>query len=114
LRYGGMSGYRNSIEYRIRQQIDAALKDQYIRSASHIVEIIKRAMDLTDEQPPPVLEALMDFCGEMRRQDSHYHNKEREGVRTAFHAYFKEALKEAQEREDKLFHALTGIPEDGQ
>jgi hypothetical protein len=86
-------------------QIDAALKENHIRSASHIVEIIKRSMDLIDEQPPPVLESLIDFCCELQRKDSF--PKERVGVRAAFVEYCKEALKESRKREHRLYYGIT-------
>jgi hypothetical protein len=101
-----MAHYRSSAEYRIKQQVDAALKEQYIRSAAHIIEIVKRAMDLIDEQSPPVLESLIDYCDDLRRMDAH--PKERLAVRAAFAEYCKEALKEAREREDRLYRGITG------
>jgi Mg-chelatase subunit ChlI len=101
-----MADYRSSVEYGIKQRIDAAMKEEYIRSAAHIIEIVKRAMDLIDEQSPPVLESLIDYCDDLRRMDAH--PKERLAVRAAFDAYCKEVLKEAREREDRLYRGITG------
>jgi hypothetical protein len=72
--------------------------------------VTQPAPDLIDEQPRPVLESLSDYCCDLGRTDAH--PKERLAIRAAYVEYCKEALKEAHEREDQLYHALTGIPED--
>jgi len=101
--------YRSPSDDRIRKQIDAALKDTYIRSASHIVEIIKRALDLIDEQSPPVIEALIDYG-----KDEQHAGKwpGRRDIRACLIAYCENTLKESRERERRLYHGLTGRPDD--
>ena len=90
--------------------ISHALGERSTRVASHIVETINRVLDLIDEQPTAVIEALIDYAKQKQSQE---HRRPRHDLEEALIAYGQATLKEAREREHRLLQAITGMSEPG-
>jgi len=90
--------------------ISHALGERSTRVASHIVETINRVLDLIDEQPTAVLEALIDYT---KKKQSQEHRNPRHDLDGAFVAYGQATLKEAQARERQSLQSITGMSEPG-
>lgn len=74
-------------------------------------ERLRLALDLLDEQPPTVLEAIVSLAKERQRTGNF--PKHRREVREALIKYAEEVcLKEAHARERRLFQGITGLEED--
>ena len=86
--------------------ISHALGERSVRVASHIVETINRVLDLMDEQPTAVLEALIDYGKQKQSQE---HRKPRHDLTEALVAYGQATLKEGQERERRWLQGITGM-----
>ena len=85
--------------------ISHALGERSIRVAAHIVETINRVLDLIDEQPSAVVDALIDYG---KRQQSQEHRKSRHDLVEALVAYGEATLKEARAREHRWLQGITG------
>jgi len=115
---------RPALDYRVRPRwnknmgddvltklhISHALGARSTRVASHIVETINRVLDLIDEQPTAVLEALIDYAKQKQSQE---HRKPRYELGEALVAYGQATLKEARARERRLLQGITGMSEPG-
>lgn len=77
-----------------------------MRLAIFIGESIRNALDILDEQPAMVLEAMTEHA--KRLQQSGNMPKHRHELRTAIIAYLEQRLHEAQAREHQLVQAITG------
>lgn len=89
-----------------RRQINEALKEFHVRSACAIFEAFRGIADLIDEQPPAVLEALVEFGREWHRTGRG--PKHRDGVRYLLLEYVEQRLAEAKKREQRLLEGITG------
>jgi hypothetical protein len=97
-------------KFQTQTRIKAALKERSVRMACLISESIRHALDLLDEQPPDVIEAMLDGAKEAHRIGGL--PKHRQDLRIAILKYMEDhALKEARARERRLFHGITGIEE---
>jgi hypothetical protein len=97
---------RMSDDARTQADIRAALEQRNTRVAVLIVESILLGFDLLDEQPPAVIQALIDHVKDSLK---------REGVRAkrrelweACLTYADEALANAKQKERTLLHGITG------
>jgi hypothetical protein len=90
--------------------ISHALGERSTRVAGHIVETINRVLDLIDEQPTAVIEALIDYGNQKKSQE---HRKPRYDLGEALVAYGQATLKEARARERRLLQGITGMSEHG-
>jgi hypothetical protein len=90
--------------------VSHALGERSTRVASHIVETINRVVDLIDEQPTAVVEALIDYGEQKQSQE---HRKPRHDLGEALVAYGRATLKEARARERRLLQGITGMSEPG-
>jgi hypothetical protein len=87
-----------------KQQIAEALAKHNVRTACTLVDLVVLVMDLFDVQSSNVMEALI---AETKRR--HVTGpKNRQGVREALIQYGKDRLKEARERERRLYHGISG------
>ena len=90
--------------------ISHALGERCTRVASHIVETINRVLDLIEEQPTAVLEALIDYSKQRLSQE---HRKPRHDLGEALVAYGQATLEEVRASERRLLQGITGMPEPG-
>jgi hypothetical protein len=91
--------------------IKSALKDRCVRVACLIAESIRNALDLLDEQPPDVIEAMLESAKEAERAAGL--PKQRTALRAEILKYMDDySLKEARARESRLFHGITGLDEE--
>jgi hypothetical protein len=80
-----------------------------VRIACLIAESIKNALDLLDEQPPDVIEAMLEGAQEADRSGTL--PKHRHELRVATLKYMENySLKEARARQ-RLFQGITGLEE---
>src|SRR5215475_16140351 len=90
--------------------IKTALSDRDTRVAILIGESLRLALDLLDEQPPTVIEAIVSLAKERQRTGNF--PKHRRELREALIKYAEEVcLKEAYARERRLFQGITGLEE---
>jgi hypothetical protein len=90
--------------------IKSTLSERDTRVAVLIVESIRNALDLLDEQSPTVLEAMLELGKESQRAGTF--PKHRRELREAFIRCVEEqALKEACARERRLFQGIKGLEE---
>jgi hypothetical protein len=86
-----------------KQQIAVALAKHNVRTACTLVDLAVLVIDLLDVQSSTVIEAIID---EAKRR--HVTGpKNRQGVREALIQYAEDRLKEARERERRLYHGIT-------
>ena len=95
-----------SDDLQTKLRIEHALSERNSRVACLIVEGLRNTIDLLDEQPPLVLEALIDHAKSLRQPGKA--PKHRYGLREALIKYTEDALKEAQGRERRLLEGITG------
>ena len=84
-------------------RVEDALRERDVRIAGMIVESIRHALDLLDEQPPSMLEAICDYLKDLQRTENFRHN-----IRKALCEYAEEALKQSRERERRLYKGIRG------
>jgi hypothetical protein len=89
--------------------ISHALGTRSTRVACHIVGTINCVLDLLDEQPTAVVEALIDYANQRQRQE----RGARQELGQALIAYGQAALREARARERRLLRGITGMSEPG-
>jgi hypothetical protein len=94
-------------EHLTKLHITAALEQRATRIAVLIVESICHGVDLIDEQPQAVNEALIEYFEKKVRERSPHR-----AIRQSLLDYSKEALVEARSREHRLYCAITGEPEE--
>jgi hypothetical protein len=63
-------------------------------------------MDLIEEQPSVVVEALLDYSKEKNRTER---DEPRREMRKHYIGWFEAVLEEAKRRERRLLHGITGI-----
>lgn len=91
-------------------RIKAALKERSVRVACLIAESIRNALGLLEEQPPEVIEAMLEGAKEADRTGAL--PKHRHALRQEIIKYMENyALKEARARERRLFEGITGLEE---
>jgi hypothetical protein len=94
-------------EHLTKLHITEALEQRATRIAVLIVESICHGVDLIDEQPPAVNEALIEhFEKKVHERSPH------RAIRQSLLDYSKEALVEARAREHRLYCGITGEPEE--
>ena len=86
--------------------ISHALGERSTRVASHIVETINRVLDLIDEQPTAVIEALIDYAKQKQSQE---HRRPRHDLEEALIAYGQATLEGARARERRWLQGITGV-----
>jgi hypothetical protein len=89
--------------------ISHALGTRSTSVACHIVETINCVLDLLDEQPTAVVEALIDYVNQRQRQEP----RARQELGQALIAYGQATLTEARARERRLLRGITGMSEPG-
>jgi hypothetical protein len=97
--------------HHLKAQIEQALSDRDGRIAVLIVQSMMSVMDLFDEQPPTILEALVSYT-----RDWHCSGKappHRAALRVALIEYSEQMLREARKRERRLYRGITGLDEPG-
>jgi hypothetical protein len=90
-------------DYQTKMRIEHALKEQDVRIAGMIVESVRHALDLLDNQPPPMLEAICDYLKDIQKTE-----RFRRDIRKALCDYAEQALKESRERDRRLYEGITG------
>jgi hypothetical protein len=88
-------------------QVQAALQDRETRIASHIVETLRHQFDMIDDEPPTVLEAVLEYGKDLQRIDKAAPKPRRE-LREAWIKYVEYALGEARKQENRLYYGITG------
>jgi hypothetical protein len=71
-----------------------------------IVENIKNLVELIEEQPTAVVEALIDHSIELNRTER---NTPRRQLRDCYIKWCETILEETKRRERKLLHGITGM-----
>jgi hypothetical protein len=84
-------------------RVEQTLRERDARIAGMIVESVRHALDLLDEQPPSMLEAICDYLKDLQRTENF-----RRDIRKALCEYAEEALKQSRERERQLYKGITG------
>jgi hypothetical protein len=87
-----------------KRQIAEALAKHHVRTACALVDLAVLVFDLFDVQPPAVMEAIIEETE--RRQTTG--PPTRRVLRDAVLQYAGERMREAREREWKLYHGITG------
>jgi hypothetical protein len=90
-----------------KQRIEQALKERDVRTACHIVDAVQHLLDLIEDQPPQVIEAILDYVRELQRTTGHRVPRWRKKLREGILATGEEVIREAREREDSLYRAIT-------
>jgi hypothetical protein len=97
-------------KFQTQLHIKTALSDRDTRVAVVISEAMGNALDLLDEQSPTVIEVIVSLAKERQRTGNF--PKHRRELREALIKYAEEVcLKEARDRESRLFHGITGLDE---
>jgi hypothetical protein len=91
-----------------KQRIEKALRDRDVRMACHIVDAVQHLLDLVEDQPPQVIEAMLDHLGETSTATGHRVPLWRKNLREGLLVAGEGAIREAREREDSLYRAVTG------
>ena len=92
----------------VKQHIHTALSDRSTRVGVLIVEGIANSIDLIEEQPTAVIEAVSEHADKLLREEPKSPRRE---IREAFKKYCQHVLEAAKTRERRLYHGLTGVPE---
>jgi hypothetical protein len=56
-------------DYQRKMRVEHALRERDARIAGMIIESVRHALDLLDEQPPSMLEAICDYLKDLRKTD---------------------------------------------
>jgi hypothetical protein len=91
---------------KIKRHIEQAAKSREARVAILIGDSIRNALDMLDEQPAAVIEAMIERAKDL--QLSGIAPKHRYKLRAAIIEYLEERLHEARARERQLAQAITG------
>jgi hypothetical protein len=89
-----------------KRDMDQAMKNREARVAILVGDNIRIALDIVDEQPAQVIEAMIKYSEDV--QLSGNAPKHRHRLRAAIIEYLEERLHEAQVRERRLAQAITG------
>jgi hypothetical protein len=92
----------------VKRDIDKAMENRYARVSILISESIRNALDLLDQQPAAVIEALIERTKQL--QLSGNAPKHRYRMRAAMIEYAEERLHEARQWERQLAQAIAGAP----
>ena len=95
---------------KIKRDIDQAMENREVRVAILVGDSIRNALDMLDEQPAAIIEAMIERGKHV--QLSGNTPKHRYKLRAAFIEYLEERLYEARARERRLAQAITGVPND--
>lgn len=87
-------------------RIQHGLSDRDTRVAALIVEGLRNKLDLLDHQEPAVLEAIIAYLDTLPKNSPECLLV----LRSAIRGYTAHALKEAKQRERRLFYGITGKP----
>ena len=90
-------------DYQRKMRVEHALRERDARIAGMIVESVRHALDLLDEQSPSMLEAICDYLKDLQRTENF-----RRDIRKALCEYAEDALKQSRERERRLYEGITG------
>jgi hypothetical protein len=107
---GGLLWVATMDDETIRRRLVAALGERHARTAFGIGACIRSALDVLDEQPPSVIEALIDEARDLQKPGSSA-PRHRYKVRAAIIEYCEERLQTARELERELFRGITGLDE---
>jgi len=91
----------------IRRRLVAALGERHARAAFGIAACIRSGLDVLDEQPPAVIEAMIEAARELQKSSSNA-PEHRYRIRAAFIEYAEERLRVARRQEIELFRGITG------
>jgi len=91
---------------KIKRDIDEAMRNREARVALLIVDNMRNAVNMIDEQPAAVIEAMIARGRDV--QASGNAPKHRYKLRAAIIEYLEERLLEARARERRLADAITG------
>jgi hypothetical protein len=92
----------------IKLHIHTALGDRSTRVGVLIFQTIVNSVDLIDEQPTAVIEAVGEHAEKLICEQP---KSPRNEFRTALKNYCQYAVAEAKTRERKLYYGLTGVRE---
>ena len=95
-------------DHLVKQHIHTALADRSTRVGVLIVQGIANSIDLIEEQPTAVIEAVSEHADKLLREEPKSPRRE---IREAFKNYCQHVLEEATARERRLYYGLTGVPE---
>jgi hypothetical protein len=95
-------------DQRVKQHIHTALGERSTRVGVLIVQGIANSIDLIEEQPTAVIEAVGEHADKLLREEPKSPRRE---IREAFKNYCQHVLVEAKARERWLYYGLTGVPE---
>jgi hypothetical protein len=95
----------------IKLRIGYALSDRLAPLVSSIQQNITNSTKLISDLPSVAIEALLDFSKEQHRNDHARTelDKAYKEIRAAYLKYAEIALREARERERRLFYGITGV-----
>jgi hypothetical protein len=98
-------------ETQTKLRIGYALSDRLVPLLSSIQQNITNSTNLISDLPSVAIEALLDFSKEQHRNDDARTelDKAYKEIRTAYLKYAEIALREARERERRLFYGITGL-----
>jgi hypothetical protein len=71
---------------------------------------MRNLFDLLEEQSPSVIEALIEYTKDAQRPGKA--PKHRQALRAALIEWAQQSLREAQDRERRLLHGITGLEEE--
>jgi len=100
----------NADDETIRRRLIAALGERHARAAFGIAACMRSGLDVLDEQPPAVIEAIIDAARELQTPGSNA-PAHRHAIRAAFIAYAEERLQVARQQELELFRGITALGE---
>lgn len=94
-----------STDHLTKLHISHALGTRTTRVAVLIAEMFWTARELLEQQPSAVTSALCDYWTELNRHEVH---PEKRKLRADVLRYCQHCRREAEKRERKLYHGLTG------
>ena len=94
----------------VKLHVSHALRERNTRIGRLIFQSIRTALDLLHEQPPAVIEALIEHTKAVQRTGYGVLKGPRHDVRQALIRYAEAVLEEARERERRLLEGITGEP----
>jgi len=90
----------------IKRDIDQAMRNHEAQVAIRIADTFRSALNMLDEQPAAILEAMIGYVEQLQRAGNV--PKHRHKVRAVMIEYIEQRLHEARAREHRLAHAITG------
>ena len=105
--YGCMTTPRLPTDHITKLNISHALGQRSTKVAVLIVEAIRNALELIDQQPSAVVEALVEHAKEIKHTKTDITPKRRE-LLNAMQKYCEVTLQEVQARERRWLQGITG------